>query len=205
MNWWQTLIVTVVGALSGGGLTGYFTLRASDKSHKAALDIQKQNQKKIVKGFLQAIHDEIETLWELYQSGIGYKLEALQENYALLYYYPVTHDYFTVYVSNAFLIGQVEDADLRKLIVQVYSKARGLIDSYRMNNDMLSKFEFWSNLHRETNNPIYEQNANGQLAAMQIYAKSMKKSHDDLKEFSGKLLRSLRKMGVISEQDKSIS
>ena len=205
MAWWETLIVTVTGAIVGGGLTGYFTLRAADKSHRQALDVQKQNQKKIVKGFLQAVHDEIETLWETYQSGIGVQLEALKDGYALLAFYPVTQDYFTVYSSNGFLIGHVEDADLRKLIVQVYSKARGLIDSYKMNNDMLGKLEFWANLHKETNNPVHKQNEQGQLTAMQLYAKRMKKSHAEVKEFSGQLLRRLRKMGVISEPDKSIS
>jgi hypothetical protein len=90
MNWWQTLIVTLAGALVGGGLTGFFTLRAADKSHKDSLELQKQNQKKLIKGFLQAVHDEIETLWDTYQTGIGVQLEALQEGYALLVYYPVT-------------------------------------------------------------------------------------------------------------------
>lgn len=204
MTWWETLTVTVVGALLGGGLTGYFTLRAADKSHKHALDIQKQNQKKIIKGFLQAVHDEIETLWETYQSGVGVQLEALQDGMALVVYWPVTQDYFTVYGSNGFLIGHIDDADLRKLIVQVYSKARGLIDSYKMNNDMLGKLEFWTNLYKETNNQVYQQNAQGQFAAMQLYAKKMKESHVALRDLSGQLLRRLRKMGVISEADKGV-
>lgn len=199
MNWWQTLLVTLAGALVGGGLTGFFTLRAADKSHKDSLDLQKQNQKKLIKGFLQAVHDEIETLWDTYQTGIGVQLEVLQEGYALLVYYPVTQDYFTVYSSNGFLIGHVEDPDLRKLIVQVYSKSRGLIDSYKMNNEMLGKLEFWVNLHKETTNPVYEQNAQAQLVAMQVYAKRMRTSHNELKELSGQLLRRLRKMGVISD------
>ncbi|MDX8410975.1 MAG: hypothetical protein R8K46_03740 [Mariprofundaceae bacterium] len=199
MTWLETLIVTVAGALVGGGLTGFFTLRAADKSHRQALDLQKQHQQKIVKGFLQAVHDEIETLWEAYQSGVGVQLEALQDGNALLVYYPVTQEYFTVYNSNGFLIGHVEDADLRKMIVQVYSAARGLIDSYKMNNEMLSKLEFWMYLYKETSNSVYEQNAQEKLAAMQLYAKSMKSSHAGLKDISSQLLRRLRKMGVIAD------
>ena len=205
MTWWQTLLVTVVGALLGGGLTGYFALQASDKSHVHALDLQKQNQKKIVMAFLQALHDEIETLWETYQSAVGFQLEALQDGYALLVYYPVTQDYFNVYSTNGFLIGHIEDADLRKLIVQVYSKSRGLIDSYRMNNDMVGKVEYWGNLHKMTNNPHYAENAQVQLAAMAVYARKMKESHAELKDLSGQLLRRLRKMGVISEPEKPAS
>lgn len=205
MIWWETLIVSVVGALVGGGLTGYFTLRAADKSHKNALDLQKQNQKKLIKGFLQAVHDEIETLWETYQAGIGVQLEASPEGHGLLVYYPVTQDYFTVYNSNGFLIGHIEDPDLRKMIVQVYSKARGLIDSYKMNNDLVAKFEYWANLHKETNNAVYEQNAKGMLVVLQDYGKKLKKSHYELKELSSQLLRRLRKMGVISEAGESLS
>lgn len=202
MTWWYTLLASVVGALIGGGMTGYFTLKAAAKSHANALNVQQENQKKVVRAFLQAVHDEIETLWDTYQEGIGVQLESLQDGHGLLFYYPVTQEYFTVYNGNAFLIGHVEDADLRKLIVQVYAKARGLIDSYRMNNDMLGKLEYWSNLHKETGNKVYEQNAQGQFAAMQAYAAKLKKSHKELKDLSGQLLRTLRKMGVIGDSGK---
>ena len=100
------------------------------------------------------------------------------------------------------MIGHVDDADLRKLIVQVYSKSRGLIDSYRMNNDMLGKFEYWSNLHNETKAELHKQNALSLLSGMQTYAKNLRKSHNEIKDLSGQLLRQLRKMGVISEPEK---
>lgn len=124
-----------------------FYASSSQKSHENALDLQKQNQQKLIKGFLQAIHDEIETLWEIYEADMGVQLEALHDGNPLLVYYPVMQEYFTVYNTNGFLIGHVEDPDLRKLIIQVYSKARGLIDSYKMNNDMVGKLEYWANLY----------------------------------------------------------
>ena len=80
-------------------------------------------------GILQAIHDEIETLWDNYMDGIGHHTEALADGQPLNIYYPVTQEYFTVYNTNAFFIGRIRDHDLRKLIVSTYSKARGLIDS----------------------------------------------------------------------------
>jgi hypothetical protein len=197
--WYEPLVASVVGGLIAGGLTGYFSVRAVKISHRNTLELQNQNQKKLIKGFLQAIHDEIETLWELYQIGIGMQLETLPDGEALRFYYPVTQDYFTVYNSNGFLIGHIEDADLRRLIVQVYSMARGLIDSYKMNNEVLGKLEYWENLYYHNKDPFYGQSALSLLTAMQEYAKKIKKRHTELKDLIEKLLRHLRKMGVISE------
>lgn len=121
------------------------------------------------------MHDEIETLWESYIVGVGNNLAALPENQPLLTYYPVTQEYFSVYVGNAILIGRISDTELRKSVVSTYAMARGLIDSYRLNNELLQKFEHWDSMYKQTSEEVYKQRANDFFGRLSAYAKKLKK------------------------------
>ncbi len=70
-------------------------------------------------------------------------------------YYPLTQDYFTVYQSNAHLIGEIQNEDLRGLIILTYSAAKGVVDSYRYNNHIVEKHEHWDWVAAETKNPLH--------------------------------------------------
>lgn len=190
--------IGVIGSIIGGAVGGWFSLRSTDKTHQQQRERDNDARKAAVHGFLQAVHDEVETLWETYSAGAGGKVDALGENQPIAISYPVTHDYFTVYNSNAFLLGQVSDADLRKMIVVTYTKAKGLIDSYRMNNQLLQQYEYWYFLHQETQNPIHLENAHSHWTRLTQYASAVKRQHHDVKSNVATLLRSLRKVGVLS-------
>lgn len=199
MEGWIAFGAAIVGAIVGGAITGFFTLKGVFKAHKNTVDLQKNKEESAIKGLLQALHDEVETIWDRYMEGAGFHLEALKDNEPFLMYYPVVQDYFTVYNSNAFLIGHIPDTDLRKDIVYIYTTAKGLVDSYRLNNDLVQKFEHWNNMHLETQNKVHQNRAAAQYGALVEYAKSIKKQHDILKKKSNELLRKLRKGGVLSE------
>lgn len=190
--------IGVIGSIIGGAIGGWFSLRSTDKAHRQQRERESDSRKAIVYGFLQAVHDEVETLWETYSASAGNQVEALGENLPLSISYPVTHDYFTVYNSNAFLLGQISDADLRKMIVVTYTKAKGLIDSYRMNNQLLQQYEYWHYLHQETQHAIHLGNAQAHWATLTKYANAMKRQHQEVKVNVTALLRTLRKVGVLS-------
>jgi hypothetical protein len=192
---WNTLLSSGIGALIGSALT----LIAAYFSHRWAVSKQAEKDAQMLMGVLQAVHDEIETLWDIYMDGIGHQLEALPNGQALNTYDPVTQEYFTVYNTNAFFIGRIRDNDLRKLIVSTYSKARGLIDSYRLNNDFVRKHEHAYWLFQETNNQIHQAAAAGHWQGMIDYAAKLRKAHDEMKKQIQNLLRALRKEGVLSK------
>lgn len=192
---WNTLISSGIGALVGSALT----LFAAYLSYRWELSKQKEQDAQTLMGVLQAIHDEIETLWDLYMDGIGHELEALPNSQGLRIYYPVTQEYFTIYTSNALFIGRIRDNDLRKLIVSTYSKARGLIDSYRLNNDLLQKHEHAHWLFLQTNSPVHQAAATAYSQAIVNYAANLRRLHDDVKRHAQELLRALRKEGVLNK------
>jgi hypothetical protein len=118
---WSVFGSAITGAISGGLITGYFALKTTKKAHDNQMQQATQNEKKLIQGLLQAIHDEVETVFERYQESMGAKLESLKDGEALLLYYPLVSDFFTVYNGNSFLIGRIPDNDLRKQIIKTYT------------------------------------------------------------------------------------
>ena len=131
---------------------------------------------------------------------MGTKLESLKNGEALLLYYPLVSDFFTVYNGNSFLIGRIPDNDLRKQIIKTYTLAKGMVDSFRMNNDMNQKFEYWHQVFQESKNEIHKQKAAAYFSNLVDYAKALKTSHQQVKSETAQLLRSLRKHGVLAEK-----
>ena len=197
---WSVFGSAITGAIIGGLITGYFALRTTKKAHNNQMELVIQNETKLIQGLLQAIHDEIETVFERYQESMGARLESLKDGEALLFYYPLVSDFFTVYNGNSFLLGRIPDNDLRKQIIKTYTLAKGMVDSYRMNNDLNQKFEHWHQVFQESKNEIHQQKASAQLRALVEYAKNLKKDHQEVKTETAQLLRTLRKHGVLSEK-----
>lgn len=196
---WITFSSSISGAIIGGLLTGYFALRSTDKSFENQRDHAEESERKMIPGLLQAIHDEIETLWDRYQETMGSQLETHTDGQAILRYYPLSSDFFTVYNGNSFLIGRIPDNDLRKQIIKTYTLAKGIVDSFRLNNHMVEKFETAAKIHQETSQEIHQQQTTAQLGVLVEYAKTLKEGHKQLKQEVSLLLRSLRKNGVLSE------
>jgi hypothetical protein len=191
---WETLISSGLGALIGSALT----LLATYFSHQLDRDKAKEDEAQLIFGFLQGIHDEIETLWDNYNENVGAHVESLQQGQPFQYYWAVTQEYFTIYTENAHLIGRVDDHDLRKQIVSAYARSKGLIDSYRLNNELVHKYEQAASIYAETQAETHGQQANARMQSMIMYAASLKESHTKVKADVTALLRALRKKGVLA-------
>jgi len=196
---WVTFGSAISGAVLGGVITGFFALRSTDKAHENQQKHADDNEEKIIKGLLQAIHDEIETIWDRYQETMGSQLDTLGDDDPLNFYYPLVSDFFTVYNGNSFLIGRIPNNDLRKQIIKTYTLAKGMVDSFRLNNDLVHKFETANKIFQETNEEIHKQQAAAHYGTLITYAKTLKQSHLSLRQETSQLLRDLRKNGVLSE------
>ncbi|MGD0399973.1 MAG: hypothetical protein ABSC04_13760 [Syntrophobacteraceae bacterium] len=197
---WSIFGTAISGALIGGLTTGTFALISTQKAHRNQLKQVAQNEEKIIKALLQALHDELETVFDRYQEAIGSMLESLKDGEPLLMYYPLVSDFFTVYNGNSFLIGRISDNDLRKQIIKTYTLAKGMADSLRMNNDLNQKYEYWHQIFQESQSEVHKQKVIAHFGVLIEYAKKLKIGHQQVKTEAAQLLRSLRKQGVLTEK-----
>ncbi len=72
---WNVLIQTLIGSLIGSALT----LVATYYAHRLERKKDKEDENKLIFGFLQGIHDEVETLWDNYNEKVGTHVESLQD------------------------------------------------------------------------------------------------------------------------------
>lgn len=184
-----TLTGNVISTLIGGALTlaGACLARWFQKKDAAQRDTEH------VLGLLQAFHDEIETLWGVYQAGAGASIVALPNDEPMLIHWPLTQEYFTIYNTHALSIGKIKNHVLRKQVIATYTKARSMIDSIRLNNDLLQQWEHDCFLFQETHSPAHKLNANARHQALIRYALGLKESHVELESMATELLHHLRK------------
>jgi len=198
---WSSFGSAITGAVVGGIIAGFFALKSTQKSFDNQKSQSDESEKKLIKGVLQAIHDELETIFERYQDTMGIRIENLKDHEALAFYYPLVSDFFTVYNGNSFLIGRIPNNDLRKKIIKTYTLAKGIVDSFRLNNDLVSKWEFSEKLYAESQLEVHKKQAIAHYSALIDYAFSLKEGHAALKIEVNDLLRELRKNGVLNEMN----
>ena len=158
--------------------------------------MQAQKDEAEVSAFVHAVMAEVETLWDSYYEGAGRRLEALEKGKAFMYYYPISQDYFTIYNGNSFLIGRVGNARLRRTIVEAYTKARGLIDSFRLNNDMVQKWNHLDLMRQDSQNPMLIHMMWMQEQSLVHHAVKLREIHRQTKESLEHLLLIAKTTGL---------
>ncbi len=69
------------------------------------------------------------------------KLISESPRFVFNYYYPLSQNYFIIYEQNAKLIGGIKDYNLSSLIIECYVLMKGLVDSFGLNNALVSRLE----------------------------------------------------------------
>jgi len=123
---WSNLLSGLVGAAIGGVATLSAQIISIGNQRKQ----QKQSEEVMIRGFVQAIADEVTSVWDRYNVEIGPHLKTLPEGQAAIVF-PLQQSYFVVFDSNASLIGRIPDRKLREQIIATYVEAKGFVDSMR--------------------------------------------------------------------------
>src|SRR5260370_8296487 len=133
MNW-HTFASTLLGAL--------FTF--SGILFTQALDLQrrKRDQKKLIHALMQGLHDEIAGLLDFARTNSVQPIEAVPDGKHYEGLFTASQDYFTVYHANAELVMQIDDAPLRRSIIQTYTRAKWLLDTIRLNRLYLERYHY---------------------------------------------------------------
>ena len=123
------------------------TANASREGVRETLKAQeirdKERQQQVILGVLEAIHQELYVIFhKLYSPKIEdnwKKFENKEESF-YCYYTPVPEDYLTIFRSNANIIGQINNSELRFKIVNTYMYLQVLLYRYEKNNKLLDQY-----------------------------------------------------------------
>ena len=91
------------------------------------------------------------------------------------------------------MIGKIKNDELRTKIVQVYIKVKGLIDSFRQNNNFLSKYEDFATRAVHTKLPYDEQQRDLYLTQLKQYGPDLLTQHADFVISAEAVIRDLKK------------
>lgn len=175
-----TAIMSIISALLGAGIAGYFSNKATRDTLLEQRKRDEENERTLIYSTLCAIHAEMECVLARYMDSMGLRIEELPDNEPLLFYYPLSSDYFSVFNGNSSLIGRIKNENLRKQIIKTYILAKGVVDSYKLNNDLLINYERLTRLHEETNNPTHHEQAKYYYEGLVEYSGGIKFLHAQL-------------------------
>lgn len=173
-------ITALVGAVAGGLITGYFTLKSVKETFKKQRSQNEEQEGMLVNCLLQGLYDELEIVLEGYQRELGPTLSGLEEGKAVMSFFPLIGDYFPIYNGNTLVIGKVRDNHLRKRIIRTYHLGKSMIDSIRFNNELLRKYEYTQKLFEETGEVIHQKQTEVHMNSLIEYGQTLKQIHVDL-------------------------
>jgi hypothetical protein len=131
-------------------------------------------------------------LWQRYDVRVRLCLATVQPGQFFNFQWPVYQDYFTVYTENASLLGRVADAELRTDIVRCYTFAKGIVDSLKLNADLVAEIDQIGLQGTPISGPLAERRQF--LHAMAIaYVQEIKKSDVELEQTVASLLPRLER------------
>jgi len=155
LNQWQAPLLALFAVFCGAAFFRYPIEHSSDVAawvqavgsvgaiiiaiwvfHRQYLDTERRSQDE-VRAFVHAVREEVNAIWDGYTSGARNQLLALQENQPFNLIFPATTEAFTVYNRASSQVGKVDDEELRRLIIVTYAKAKGLIYSFQLNNQLV--------------------------------------------------------------------
>jgi hypothetical protein len=175
-TWLQLFSGVSIGAMIGG----LCTVAAVIVQATLARRNDRLREQAAVDAFLSTIHDELDAMWARYIEGPGGHLESLRSGEPFMVFMPVYQDYFTFYGGNSHLMSQISDRNVRNLVVRAYAAAKGFIDSFRGNNELLQRYRFADTMFRHTGNVAFEAESTALWENMANYANDLKARHDEL-------------------------
>lgn len=177
-QWLSSFITALIGALIGG----WFTLRGVDREAKITRAEAEKNDLELQLSVLKGIKGEIFTLVSLYNKRMQYYIDNIGPGKTLLINFPVGDDNFTFYEQNAKIIAKLNDS-ARDSIINIYTYARSLIQSFKGNNQLVVDYEkiLFDMADNNKNKDMYERLHAAKVDTMVDYAQGIKNIDAELR------------------------
>lgn len=130
---WSALLSNLIGA--SAALAGVILAAHFSKKHAQAA------RRVIVVGGVKALWAEMTVNFARYEEVLAETVRTLEHDHFLTVNWPIHSDYFSVYAANAGLLGELDDDELAADIIEAVTAAKGLVDSLRLNLQMVETLE----------------------------------------------------------------
>jgi len=134
---------SIVGVLVGGSIT-LIAARMQIRSQSRDAERKEEATQATLR---RGVAEELKNLRALHVSGILDHIEDCRDkqgnpdgDHMFAQFYPIFSDYFTLFTSNAHLIGTLQ-TDSAASVIRAYIDLKAMVDTFRMNNAMLSRLE----------------------------------------------------------------
>lgn len=178
-EWLSSFITALIGALIGG----LFTLRGVDREAKITRAETERSDLELQLSVLKGVKGEISTLINIYNKRMQKHIEEIKPGEMILISFPIGDDNFTFYEQNAKLIAKLDDA-ARDSIINIYTYARSLVQSFKGNNQLVAEYEkiFFDMADNNKDKEMYQRLYDAKIAVMIDYAQGIKNIDSELRE-----------------------
>jgi len=195
---WSMLISTLLG-----GLITFTAILFTN-----ALDLRKRKHahQRLIHALLQGLQDEVSGLLEMAKTSPVRPIHDVPEGKPYEGLFTERQDYFIVYHANAALVMQIADADLRRTIIQTYTRAKAVLDTVNMNRLYLERYHYLQSTFLKTKDAsIHAESENYHRALVQI-AGQLKEADAQFKRTAANLLEMLSdRIGADAEEKRLIA
>jgi len=172
-------------------------MRATKAGFAHLIDRDRATREEAILGVLQALHDEMDVVWKFYVDGLSAEIRGLKDGAGLWSAHSLQADYFSIFNANASLVGHIQPAEFRKLVIETYTQAKILFDMVRMNNGLVAEARRLDQLHRQLNSAASQFDATKAHAAVAEYAQKLKAADASMHALVPGLLREFDRRGVV--------
>lgn len=175
----SSFITALIGAIIGG----MFTLKGVDREARITRAEAEKEALELQLSVLKGIKGELVTLFDLYNKRMRIHVDNIVPGQALNLGFPIGDDNFTFYEQNAKFIAKLSD-DARDSIINIYTYARSLIQSYKGNNQLIEEYEkiLFGMADNNKDKEMYERLHDKKVEVMIDYAQGIKAIDAELKE-----------------------
>lgn len=176
-EWFSSFITALIGAVVGG----FFTLRGVDREARNTRAEAERESIELQLSVLKGIKGEVSTLIDLYNKRMRESIDGISPGKMLLINFPVGDDNFTFYEQNAKVIARLNDT-ARDSIINIYTYARSLIQSFKGNNQLVMEYEkiLFDMADNNKNKDMYERLHEAKIEVMVDYAQGIKMIDSEL-------------------------
>jgi len=180
---WQTFISTLLG--------GLVTFTAILFTNALDLRRRKRTHEKLIHALLQGLKDEIAGLLELAQTSPVRPIDAIPDGKPYEGLFTASQDYFIVYHANAALVMQIADANLRRSIIQTYTRAKAVLDTVNMNRLYLERYHYLQSTFLKTKDGSVQAESEDYRRALVEIARQLKQADAQFRRTAVHLLEML--------------